>query len=266
MENVLLNCSALAALLPTSLQAFRQTPARDGLFWALLAVATAGPVAWAAAQAAGPWPVGFAGTLWLTVAATMSLYLAIALAMEHAWRLAPLVAGYMLILGFLATIWAGSPARHLLAGPEEAGWMGAHIAAALATYGLVTVAAIAALATWLQDRALKRKQPSKVSRFLPSVRDCERLLVRLLGLSEVILGLGLATGMALQYRETGALLALNHKTVLTIAAFVVLAGLLAAYGLGGVRGKRAARIVLLGYLLLTLGYPGVKFVTDVLMA
>jgi ABC-type uncharacterized transport system permease subunit len=72
--------------------------------------------------------------------------------------------------------------------------------------------------------------------------------------------------MALQYRETGALLALNHKTVLTIAAFLVLAGLLAAYGLGGVRGKRAARVVLLGYLLLTLGYPGVKFVTDVLMA
>jgi len=144
--------------------------------------------------------------------------------------------------------------------------MGAHIAAALATYGLVTVAAIAAFATWIQDRALKRKQPSKVSRFLPSVRDCERLLVRLLIAGQTILALGLATGMALQYRETGALLVFNHKTTLTLAAFAVLAGLLAAYGLGGVRGKRAARVVLLAYLLLTLGYPGVKFVTDVVMA
>ncbi len=266
MENVLLNCSALATLLPTSLQAFRRSPARDGVFWALLAVATAGPLAWAGAQALGAWPTGFAVALWLTVAATMCLYGVAALAMDHAWRLAPLVAGYMLILGFLATIWAGAPAHHLVAGAEEAGWIGAHIATALATYGVVTIAAIAAFATWLQDRALKRKQPSKVSRFLPSVRDCERLLVRLLIIGEVILGLGLATGMALQYRETGALLVLNHKTILTIAAFVVLAGLLAAYGLGGVRGKRAARIVLLGYLLLTLGYPGVKFVTDVLMA
>lgn len=265
MENVLLNCSALAALLPTSLQAFRRSPARDGLFWALLALATAGPVTWAAMQASGPWPTSFAGALWLTIAATMLLYVTVALTMEHAWRLAPFVAGYMLILGFLATIWAGAPSRHLLAGPGEAGWMGAHIATALATYGLVTIAAIAALATWLQDRALKRKQPSKISRFLPSVRDCERLLVRLLALSEVILGLGLATGFALQYRETGTLLSLNHKTVLTMAAFIVLAGLLAAYALGGVRGKRAARVVLLGYLLLTLGYPGVKFVTDVLM-
>lgn len=265
MENLLLNCSALAALLPTSMQALRRSPSRDGLFWLLLLVATAGPVASAVAEAAGEWPTGFAGSLWLTVAATMCLYALVALALEHAWRLAPLVAGYMLILGLLATVWAGAPTRHLVAGPQ-AGWMGAHIAAALVTYGLVTVAAIAAFATWLQDRALKRRQPSAVSRFLPSVRDCERLLVRLLIVGETILGLGLATGMALQYRETGALLVLNHKTILTVAAFALLAALLAAYRLGGVRGKRAARIVLLGYLLLTLGYPGVKFVTGVLIA
>ena len=34
----------------------------------------------------------------------------------------------------------------------------------------------------------------------------------------------------------------------------------------GVRGRRAARYVLLAYLLLTLAYPGVKFVTDVVLA
>ena len=34
----------------------------------------------------------------------------------------------------------------------------------------------------------------------------------------------------------------------------------------GLRGRVAARGVLIGYLLLTLGYPGVKFVTDVVMA
>lgn len=78
--------------------------------------------------------------------------------------------------------------------------------------------------------------------------------------------MGLVTGMALQYRETGEIVVLNHKTILTIAAFVVIAGLLVCHHGSGVRGKLAARIVLLAYLLLTLGYPGVKFVTDVLMA
>jgi ABC-type uncharacterized transport system permease subunit len=40
--------------------------------------------------------------------------------------------------------------------------------------------------------------------------------------------------------------------------------LLARYR-NGIRGRRAARLALLAYLLLTLAYPGVKFVTDVLI-
>lgn len=265
MENVLLNYSALAALVPASLQAFRRAPSRDALFWTLLAVATAGPASWALARTGTPWPTGFADTLWLTIAATMAIYLLAAIFMRHAWRLAPLVTGYMVVLGLLATVWAGEPGRHLAAGPGDYAWVRAHIATAMLTYGIVTIAAIAALAAWFQDYALKHKQPPSFSRSLPSVRDCERILVRLLVIGESVLALGLATGAALQYSETGAFLAINHKTVLTIAAFFVMAGLLAAYRLGGVRGKLSARLVLLGYLLLTLGYPGVKFVTDVLM-
>jgi ABC-type uncharacterized transport system permease subunit len=58
----------------------------------------------------------------------------------------------------------------------------------------------------------------------------------------------------------------SHKTLLTMLAFLLIAGLLVLHNRTGVRGRRAARLVLLAYLLLTLGYPGVKFVTDVLMA
>ena len=39
--------------------------------------------------------------------------------------------------------------------------------------------------------------------------------------------------MALQYRESGQLLPINHKTVLTLAAFVVIGALLIAQTLGG---------------------------------
>ena len=58
---------------------------------------------------------------------------------------------------------------------------------------------------------------------------------------------------------------MNHKTVLTLASFVVIGALVIAQRWLGVRGRRAARMALLGYLLLTLGYPGVKFVTEVLL-
>jgi ABC-type uncharacterized transport system permease subunit len=47
---------------------------------------------------------------------------------------------------------------------------------------------------------------------------------------------------------------------------LVLLVLLWAHHRTGMRGRRAARGVLLAWLLLTLAYPGVKFVTDVLLA
>ena len=72
--------------------------------------------------------------------------------------------------------------------------------------------------------------------------------------------------MATQLGESGVFIVFDHKTILTITAFLVIGGLLAGQALSGVRGRLAARMVLVAYLLLTLGYPGVKFVTDVIMA
>lgn len=266
MENLLLSLSALAALVPASLQALRPAPARDAAFWGLLAVAVAGPSAWVLVHLTGTWQTGLAPTLWVTVSATMLLYAVTAATTRQAWRLAPLLIPYMLVLGIIATIWQSAPGQPLIAGNSEGTWISVHIAIAVTTYALVTIAAIAALAAFLQERALKRKRPNDLTRLLPSIADCDRLLVGLLQVGESVLALGLVTGMVLQYRETGQIMALNHKTILTIAAFVVIGGLLVCHYGSGVRGRPAARIVLLAYLLLTLGYPGVKFVTDVLMA
>jgi len=80
-----------------------------------------------------------------------------------------------------------------------------------------------------------------------------------------VLGVGIMTGMATEYFIRGVVLTFDHKTVLTTVGFVVIGLLLIAHYLVGLRGRRAARIVLVGYLLVTLGYPGVKFVTDVLL-
>ena len=258
--------SALAALVPASLQAFRPVPARDAFFWGLLAVAVTGPMTWVLVHVWGTWQTGLAPTLWITVAATMLLYAVTAATTRQAWRLTPLLVPYMLILGSIATIWQRVPGHPLVAGTTEGAWVSVHIATAVATYAFLTIPAIPPLPAFLQERALKRKKPTALTRLLPSVSDCDRLLVGLLQVGEVVLALGLVTGMALQYRETGQIVVFNHKTILTIAAFFVIAGLLVCHYGNGIRGRLAARIVLLAYLLLTLGYPGVKFVTDVLMA
>ncbi len=83
--------------------------------------------------------------------------------------------------------------------------------------------------------------------------------------AELVLGAGIVTGMALQYLASGELLAFDHKTVLSLLAFAIIGALLVLQLRSGLRGRRAARLVLAAYLLLTLAYPGVKLVTDVLI-
>ena len=112
----------------------------------------------------------------------------------------------------------------------------------------MTIAAVAALAAMLQERALEGKRPSLATRMLPSVADCDQLMVRLLIISEIVLSVGLATGMALQYGDSGRLLVLDHKTILTATAFAVIGALLVAHYRTGLRGRKAARFVLLAYL------------------
>lgn len=260
-----LSVIALTSIVPAVLQAFRERAGRDGVFWATLAVGVAGPLAWVGAHSMASWQTGLAATLWVTIAASLALFALVAAVFPQAWRLGPLLAGYMLLLGVGALIWHDAAGPPLHATPEERGWMSVHIALGVVTYGLVTIASVAAFAAFLQERALKRKRPSALTRHLPSIAHCERLQLSLLQAGWGVLGIGLLTGMALQWQETRQLLPFNHKVILTLAAFVVIGALLVLQRSSGVRGRQAARLVLLGYLLLTLGYPGVKFVSDVLI-
>ena len=75
----------------------------------------------------------------------------------------------------------------------------------------------------------------------------------------------MATGMATLYSESGMILRLDHKTILSGAAFVLIGALMLGHRICGVRGRIAARVVLLAYLLVILASPGVKFVTQVLL-
>jgi ABC-type uncharacterized transport system permease subunit len=136
----------------------------------------------------------------------------------------------------------------------------------LTTYALLTLAAVAGFGVLVQERALKHRRPNALSRLLPSVADGDRLQWRLLVGSMVVLALGVATGMATEHFDRGVLLRLDHKTLLSLLTLVLVIGLLAAHQRSGLRGRRAARLVLLAYVLLSLAYLGVKFVTDVLMA
>ena len=264
-SNLVFGLTALMSLVPASVLPYRRAESRrDLVFWALLGAAVAGPVAFSLAQVGGSWKTGLATALWVSIAVSVTPFAALAAVTRDGWRLTPLLLPYLFILGVLAMAWSYAPAARPLSAPLDA-WLTAHILVSVATYALATLAAVAGAAVFLQERALKRKQPGGLSALLPSFRDAERLQVRLLGAAEAVLGVGIVTGMAISFLSRGALLPFDHKTMLSLIAFGVIALLLFLHHRTGLRGQRAARIVLVAYLLLTLAYPGVKFVTDVLI-
>jgi ABC-type uncharacterized transport system permease subunit len=266
MSSLLLTLLALAALIPAALAPLRPDAGRDGRFWACLALAVAGPALLASALMSGAWQTSLSAALWVSIAASTALFAVLAVATAQAWRLSPLLMPFLAILGLLAQLMRQVESPIPLSGGAPPVWLDLHIIVSVLTYALLTLAAVASLAAFLQERALKRKHPTQLTRMLPSVADGEHLAGRLLLASEVVLGLGLLTGMATQYFETGSLIRLQHKTMLALLAFGVIGLLLIGHRVCGVRGRIAARIVLLASLLLTLAYPGVKFVTQVLLS
>lgn len=264
-NSLVFGITALLSLVPASVLPFRRpggTP--DLLFWILLAAAVAGPVAFTLLQIGATWRTGLGAALWTSIAASTALFALSAAVTRHAWRLAPLLLPYLCLLGILAVVWGHAPGQPQ--GPAPDAWLAIHIAVSVATYALATLAAVAGAAVFLQERALRRKELTAFSRLLPSVAHAEGLEVRFLVLAELVLGVGIVTGMALGYLVEGRLLPVDHKTVFAFLAFAVIAALLLLHHHTGLRGRRAARGALLAYLLLTLAYPGVKFVTDVLIA
>jgi ABC-type uncharacterized transport system permease subunit len=259
---LLIGLAALAALLPAALLPEER---RDGPgFSTALALAVAGPALFVLAQVGAGWRTGVAAAIWLGIVFSLALFAPLALASAAARRLTRLLFGYLAGLGALALLWQHAPARPLPL-PLPAGWLQAHIVVALVAYGLLTLAAVAGAAVVLQERALKARRPTAFSRGLPAVADGERLQTRLLMATEAVLAVALATGVVLTRAEGGGWIRIDHKTVLSLLAFALIGALLLVHRRFGLGGRRAARYGLVGYLLLTLAYPGVKFVTDVLL-
>jgi ABC-type uncharacterized transport system permease subunit len=268
-QSFLLSLVALIALIPAALVPVARgggtiAEARNGLYWSLLGVAIAGPALWVAVQLGGAWHTGLAPALWLSIAVSLILFAIVAATSRVAWRLTPLLLAYLFLLGVLATIWQHAPERPMTSNPPAA-WLQAHILVSVVAYGLLTLAAVAGTGVFLQERALKLKRPTSFTHQLPSIAEGERLQARLLAASEAVLAVALITGMTIEWIERRTLLLFDHKIVLSVATFIVIGLLLWLHHRAGLGGRRGARYVLFAYLLLTLAYPGVKFVTDVLI-
>jgi ABC-type uncharacterized transport system permease subunit len=262
-QPILFSLVASLCVVPAAYGAVRGKLTPGSGFWGLIGLALIGPLVWLTIRSGGAWQTDFATALWITVAATLISFVAMAILAREGWRLAAVVMPYMAILGISAFLWESTGNQDSLA--ITSNWIVFHILVSVLTYAVVTLAASAACAGILQERALKHKQPTNFTRQLPSVSDCNEFQFKLLALGELILGVGLLTGIAASLSQGGPVFQFDHKSTFAVAAFVVIGALLVAQPKSGVRGHQVMRVILSAYLLLTLAYPGVKFVTSILL-
>ena len=241
-------------MLPLTAAAVTARLGRNLVLWLLLAAALAGPAALVLSEIQAGWQAGLSPNLWATIAATLLVFAVLCLVRPGAYRLGGLLLPYLVVSAALAIAFSGAPNAE---GPpiEEGLWFPVHVVLAVASFAVLTLAAIAGAAVMLQEHALKRRaQIGWTGQTLPPLADAEGMQIRLLTWAAILMAAALATGAANEVLMTGQLL-----------AFALILVLLFLHQRTGLRGRHAARWLLVGYLLLLLAYPGVKFVRDVLI-
>jgi ABC-type uncharacterized transport system permease subunit len=100
---------------------------------------------------------------------------------------------------------------------------------------------------------------------LPPLLAMETVLFRLITAGFALLTATLASGVFFSEQTFGRPLRFDHKSVFTIAAWLVFGGLLAGRVFFGWRGRTALRWTLIGFAMLMLAYVGSRFVLEVLL-
>lgn len=139
-----------------------------------------------------------------------------------------------------------------------------HVAFALLGYSILSIAALLAILLALQERALrKHRLDSSLIRALPPLTLTETLMFRLIGAGFVLLTLTLLSGVL--FVDNLFAQHLVHKTVLSIAAWIVFGTLLFGRWRWGWRGRRAVQLTLAGMIVLLLAFFGSKFVLELVL-
>lgn len=162
------------------------------------------------------------------------------------------------LAGFALLVAAFWPSTQPLA--AVMGWRErVHILLALLAAGLLTLAALQALALAVQERRLhEHRQPQTLA--LPPLLVMERLLFQLIAVGFGLLSAVLLSG--LWFVQDWFTQHLVHKTVLSITAWLIFGMLLWGRQAYGWRGQSAIRWTLSGYGVLILAYFGSKLILE----
>ncbi|HOY88034.1 MAG: cytochrome c biogenesis protein CcsA [Methylotenera sp.] len=147
---------------------------------------------------------------------------------------------------------------------EGANLLLTHIGIALMAYSLFTFATLHALIMLVAERSLHQKKSWIQLPDFPPLLVMEKLLFRVISLGFILLTITLVSGMIFSEEIFGKIAQFNHKTIFSIASWMIYGWLLFGHYQYGWRGKKAIKLTLIGFVLLLLAYVGTKFILEVI--
>lgn len=159
---------------------------------------------------------------------------------------------------------ASNVANHVMPTTESPLFL-AHITIALLAYSLFTFATLHALLMTIAERSLHNKPTIIKLPSFPPLMVMETLLFKIISLGFILLTITLISGMLFSEEIFGKPMQLNHKSIFSIASWLIYGGLLFGRYQYGWRGVKAIRWTLAGFVLLMLAYVGSKFILQVLL-
>ena len=139
-----------------------------------------------------------------------------------------------------------------------------HIVTSILAYTVLTLAIAQSLTwAWLNNR-LKNKQMNILTQQMPPLQVMENLFFKMTRVGFAFLSLSILTGFI--FLDDMFAQHIVHKTLLSILAWLMFLGLIIGHNHYGLRGQKAVRIAITGFVILALGFLGSKFVLERLIS
>jgi cytochrome c-type biogenesis protein CcsB len=138
-------------------------------------------------------------------------------------------------------------------------WLPAHVAPVFVGYAILAVAFCLSLTYLFQERQLKGKRRGGLFRHLPSLETLDTLNYRFLTWGFALFSIGLITGSLLARQAWGALWSWEPVQVWSGVTWLLYAALLQARVIGW-RGRTAAALTVVGFVVLIVSFLGVNIV------
>ncbi len=201
--------------------------------------------------------LGFFNAASLVALLTATLLLVTATWQPVEWLGIPLLPVAATTLGLAALY----PSQHAI---SSSSWqLDVHILFSVLAYSLFVLAAGQAILLAIQEHYLRTRRPGGFIRALPPLRIMEQLLFQMIGVGFTLLSIALLSGFF--FLEDIFAQHLVHKTILSIAGWIIFGVLLWGRWRFGWRGRTAIRWTLSGFALLALAYFGSKLVLELIL-